>query len=136
MALRAASPFGKGGLRGIFLLFKSPLPPFAKGGACHLYYAPRGIFPSLIKRGEGRFYNPCQFYYENLNNDELVKSPKTPSPLSEIPMVLRGWERVGVRVRNTANSACYNPLPFIPSHQGKGNMTFHKPINNDADEES
>jgi len=47
--------------------------------------------------------------------DALVKSPKTPSPLM--------GEGRG-EGENTAISSSYVPLPFIPSHQGRGNPTF------------
>jgi len=53
------------------------------------------------------------------NRDALVKSQKTPSPLM--------GEGRG-EGENNAISASYVPLPFIPSHQGRGNPTFYETI--------
>jgi len=33
---------------------------------------------------------------------------------------------------NAAISSSYVPLPFIPSHQGRGNPTFYKTVRIDA----
>jgi len=33
---------------------------------------------------------------------------------------------------NTAISSSYVPLPFIPSHQGRGNPTFYETVKVDA----
>ncbi len=49
--------------------------------------------------------------------DELVKSRKTPSPLT-------GEGRGDGE--NNAISSSYIPLPFIPSHQAWGNATFYE----------
>ncbi|MCD6152402.1 MAG: hypothetical protein J7J07_00615, partial [Syntrophobacterales bacterium] len=55
--------------------------------------------------------------------DALVKSRKTPSPLM--------GEGRG-EGENTAISSSYVPLPFIPSHEGRGSLTFYESINLDA----
>jgi len=34
-----------------------------------------------------------------------------------------------VRVNKNGISTTYIPLPFVPSHQGRGNMTFYETIN-------
>jgi hypothetical protein len=39
----------------------SKIPP-------HLPLPKGGTFPSLEKRGGGRFYDQCQFYFENIDN--------------------------------------------------------------------
>jgi hypothetical protein len=49
--------------------------------------------------------------------DGFVKSQKTPSPLM--------GEGRG-EGENNAISSSYIPLPFIPSHQGRGNSTFYE----------
>ncbi|MCD6152910.1 MAG: hypothetical protein J7J07_03240 [Syntrophobacterales bacterium] len=59
-------------------------------------------------------------FYECVNLDGLVKSPKTPSPLM--------GEGRG-EGENTAIPSSYVPLPFIPSHQGRGNPTFYETVN-------
>jgi len=54
------------------------------------------------------------------NLDAFVKSAKTPS-------LLMGEGRG--EGENTAISSSYIPLPFIPSHQGRGNSTFYETVN-------
>jgi len=54
------------------------------------------------------------------NYNAFVKSQKTPSPLM--------GEGRGEGENNSILSS-YVPLPFIPSHQGRGNPTFYETIN-------
>jgi len=56
---------------------------------------------------------------ERVKLDTSVKSPKTPSPLM--------GEGRG-EGENTTISSSYVPLPFIPSHQGRGNPTFYETV--------
>jgi hypothetical protein len=41
-----------------------------------------------------------------------------------------GFNRVKVRVKINDITAGYAPLPFIPSHEGRGNVTFYGAIKN------
>ncbi|MCD6152512.1 MAG: hypothetical protein J7J07_01190, partial [Syntrophobacterales bacterium] len=59
----------------------------------------------------------------DVNLDTFVKSPKIPSPLM--------GEGRG-EGEYSAISSSYVPLPFIPSHEGRGNPTFYESINLDA----
>ncbi|HCX89869.1 MAG: hypothetical protein COW04_10195 [Deltaproteobacteria bacterium CG12_big_fil_rev_8_21_14_0_65_43_10] len=49
--------------------------------------------------------------------DGFVKSRKNPSPLMG-----EGWGEG----EKGSNSSSYIPLPFIPSHKGRGNGTFYE----------
>jgi hypothetical protein len=55
--------------------------------------------------------------------DDLQKVKNIPSPLTG-----EGWGE-GEESRIFARS--FIPLPFIPSHQGRGNFSFHGAINFD-----
>jgi len=50
-------------------------------------------------------------------------------PLVEDPAELwRGRGRVRVGVISCRISVCYFPLPFFPSHRGRGKFTFYETI--------
>ena len=70
-------------------------------------------------------------YLQHICRFELLESRKTPSPLMPAcacPHADRGEGRG--EGENTAISTSYVPLPFIPSHQGRGNPTFYETVIN------
>jgi len=56
-------------------------------------------------------------FYEVVKYDEFIKSQNAPSPLMG-----EGW---GEGEYNAVSSN-YIPLPFVPSRQGRGNLTFYE----------
>ncbi|MCD6153491.1 MAG: glycosyltransferase family 2 protein, partial [Syntrophobacterales bacterium] len=79
-----------------------------------------------VQRTLTKFF--CHFY-KNFTIDTFVKSPKIPSPLMPAcacPHADRGEGRG--EGEYSAISSSYVPLPFIPSHEGRGSLTFYESI--------